>query len=949
MYLYYDERGILKEIIDDVPLRQNGTGVNAIYAYFEGNREITSCWYQLTKNTPIISTVNREATLVRGKTVPFSENRELKYFEYGKPYDFYKYTFVSDDLVANGWLKIIPFLMFADSSVAPQGEYIAMVNNGVVEPTDQISISEYYYLLSLINQGGNGATILNETFTELLNEDSQYELSGATCNAIVNWYVNHKEEDEAPILKVYDETNDEYVIFLLKNILANVNNAHDTEFHFVAWCSRYNNGLQHYEYRLEFLRDKVTTDYAEPQEVDIFVRNENEEDTLIDLSATSINYPTNAFYKDISTLFSASDVGVIANAKYPIIKLKVTGTPIYLTLKKIVKPSNIQTSIFYGEDKYYTYRLEFAFNVNNLNVVSANLYWLNKRILCSEDINDLPTSSAVIQITKETCNKIVAYYNIETDDEPPIIMVNDDDNSKTLYFYLKEEIEGDGGVVYFRFKADTERYEYTLEFYWDGETIIYEQNQTCDLFVKDKALANVVASNNTDKAVNGKAVYDWYSEIIDIGTLTLNNLQQASVHITSTQFNKLTDVSKRLRLKCKIGTTEYILTYMSDNTRDGAYYFFNGTRYQVIADVAHPVSSVYVIKVELREPLKDVVSQTVVSGNVVELFNSDGNTIYPETDYDAISGATTYSVNTNLASSDYYEDITDDDYTALETDNNTLARIVINDTTYKKVVLTRSIYLTSNLGYCFIGNSTSGDIILAELIGHITPTKKLKIRLIDREEISSINKSSVNFALTDFDASGIYTGASTLIDSSISEIFTNSSQFKYLIVSLGGKKVFFQNERAGYTPMTGYDTREYYYYDRNYLYTFTFIKSSGFSPSTSNTSFALTRQQIKFNAIERYDNSFNPKSEYSLPPSVAKQLTQTTCQEFLDKMSSSEYVRNDEYLCALVCVRKGQGGYSNHWYFTYGYDNGTTSTEGYNLFFDIDTANYTVLMEKYEL
>ena len=91
MYLYYDFQRRLKEIIDEFPLVQYSNQANKIYAYFEGVEPSTlsSVFYKFVLNTkPDPTPITREANLVR-KEIPFSDTRDLKYFEYGKEYNFY--------------------------------------------------------------------------------------------------------------------------------------------------------------------------------------------------------------------------------------------------------------------------------------------------------------------------------------------------------------------------------------------------------------------------------------------------------------------------------------------------------------------------------------------------------------------------------------------------------------------------------------------------------------------------------------------------------------------------------------------------------------------------------------------------------------------------------------------------------------------------------------------
>ena len=44
MYIYYNLKGILKELINDSSLRQYDQNVNDLYWYWEGDHAVTSIW-----------------------------------------------------------------------------------------------------------------------------------------------------------------------------------------------------------------------------------------------------------------------------------------------------------------------------------------------------------------------------------------------------------------------------------------------------------------------------------------------------------------------------------------------------------------------------------------------------------------------------------------------------------------------------------------------------------------------------------------------------------------------------------------------------------------------------------------------------------------------------------------------------------------------------------------
>lgn len=101
MYLYFDNKGTLLETINDEALRQYNKGVNTVNVFIEDaenpdsgmipwNIVALKYWFQLVDGD-VLQKVDYE--LKRDKTtlksVPFDRNRDLKYFQYGKVYEFF--------------------------------------------------------------------------------------------------------------------------------------------------------------------------------------------------------------------------------------------------------------------------------------------------------------------------------------------------------------------------------------------------------------------------------------------------------------------------------------------------------------------------------------------------------------------------------------------------------------------------------------------------------------------------------------------------------------------------------------------------------------------------------------------------------------------------------------------------------------------------------------------
>lgn len=86
MYLYFDEYGVLKEIINDGALRQGNYGVNTIFIYIE-NRTVTSAEVSFLLPSGAIIGPDLVDTFESAE-IPFNQKRDLRFFEYYKEYRF---------------------------------------------------------------------------------------------------------------------------------------------------------------------------------------------------------------------------------------------------------------------------------------------------------------------------------------------------------------------------------------------------------------------------------------------------------------------------------------------------------------------------------------------------------------------------------------------------------------------------------------------------------------------------------------------------------------------------------------------------------------------------------------------------------------------------------------------------------------------------------------------
>lgn len=163
MYVYFNELGVIKEIVQNEHLRQGSSNANELYLYFAGDRTLTQLTLTIQVNDSEETTYTRFIDLQEDKIenveIPYNPTQQLKYFSYYTPYTMYKYTFVDDDLAYDGVLKITPRAYF-DGGNEAQGEILLMVEESVIVNNPQITRAEYENLLNEINKVKNMKTKL---------------------------------------------------------------------------------------------------------------------------------------------------------------------------------------------------------------------------------------------------------------------------------------------------------------------------------------------------------------------------------------------------------------------------------------------------------------------------------------------------------------------------------------------------------------------------------------------------------------------------------------------------------------------------------------------------------------------------------------------------------------------------------------------------------------------
>lgn len=149
MYLYFDNNGILKEIVDDVATRKGNNEVNRLYIYVDGITPKTE-WITYQTSDGVQSNETLIETTIT-KTIPYDRNRDLKYFKNFQEYLFYVATIPSSVLTVSGLTKASVRVALQDDSLMTLGLIIFTIEDSVVLQDSFITESQYQYLLNIIS------------------------------------------------------------------------------------------------------------------------------------------------------------------------------------------------------------------------------------------------------------------------------------------------------------------------------------------------------------------------------------------------------------------------------------------------------------------------------------------------------------------------------------------------------------------------------------------------------------------------------------------------------------------------------------------------------------------------------------------------------------------------------------------------------------------------------
>lgn len=159
MYLYFDSQGKLRELVNDEPIRQ-GSAENSFYIYIEGvsveNGVYPLPHYYSAVNlsyllvgdndkityTDLIDYLEENVVI---KEIPYNKKRDLKYFEYGKKYEFWKIEVPEELTLSNSGTVSCSVSLYPGAKVL--GLILFEIEQGAMLKTVPLDYAQYNYLL----------------------------------------------------------------------------------------------------------------------------------------------------------------------------------------------------------------------------------------------------------------------------------------------------------------------------------------------------------------------------------------------------------------------------------------------------------------------------------------------------------------------------------------------------------------------------------------------------------------------------------------------------------------------------------------------------------------------------------------------------------------------------------------------------------------------------------
>lgn len=197
MYLYFDNKGVLLEIINDEALRQYNHQVNTMYVYIENTPTAEfpkglsklQYWFERPNGdvTAVYDTLSHPGDVIVTETIPFNIKRDVRKFQYGVKYKMFKIEMPSGRIIGQdeSGNPVYEYNIFEDDGPVSLtikaifvegakeltlGKVVFTIEKEVVIPSDSISVSQFEYILRAIDAL---TFTVGEVTTETLDSTSE--------------------------------------------------------------------------------------------------------------------------------------------------------------------------------------------------------------------------------------------------------------------------------------------------------------------------------------------------------------------------------------------------------------------------------------------------------------------------------------------------------------------------------------------------------------------------------------------------------------------------------------------------------------------------------------------------------------------------------------------------------------------------------------------------------
>lgn len=197
MYLYFDKKGVLKEIVNDEALRQGNYGINKIYAYIEDRVYDSVDVYYTLPSGLVVGPGNFDT--FETAQIPFDQKRDLRFFKYFKDYEFVVID-LEADINGNGPLDqagvvhcdLMALLdggsMLTLGEVNFKVEENTTLNQKYVASEQYMSLSDYLFLRKYVDGHIGHIPLVNAT-TETLSPGSEAVVTVTSTVNDDNWMI----------------------------------------------------------------------------------------------------------------------------------------------------------------------------------------------------------------------------------------------------------------------------------------------------------------------------------------------------------------------------------------------------------------------------------------------------------------------------------------------------------------------------------------------------------------------------------------------------------------------------------------------------------------------------------------------------------------------------------------------------------------------------------------